>query len=56
MEGITPADAIHAKNVWKGLEIKNFDVFEKICNLCCKVYKLDRSHFISISGLAWQAA
>ena len=31
------------------------DVFENFRNMCIKVYELDPAHFLSASGLAWQA-
>ena len=32
------------------------DVFENFRNTCLKVYELDPAHFLSLSGLAWQAS
>ena len=31
------------------------DVFENFRNMCIEVYELDPAHFLSLSGLAWQA-
>ena len=31
------------------------DVFENFRNMCNKVYELDPAHFLTASGLAWQA-
>ena len=31
------------------------DVFENFRNTCLKVYELDPAHFLSLTGLAWQA-
>ena len=31
------------------------DVFENFRNMCIEVYELDPGHFLSASGLAWQA-
>ena len=55
------------KKVWKEFETKNHDlhvqsdtllladVFESFCNKCIEIYVLDPAHFLSASGLAWQA-
>ena len=32
------------------------DVFQNFRKMCLKIYKLDSAHFLSLSGLAWQAA
>ena len=32
------------------------DVFENFINMCIKIYKLDPAKFLSVPGLAWQAA
>ena len=72
MEGITDADYVHAKRVWKDFQIKNLgeyhdlyvqndtlllaDVFENFRNMCLKPYELDPAKFLSAPGLAWQAA
>ena len=31
------------------------DVFENFRNKCIKIYELDPTHFLSASGLVWQA-
>ena len=31
------------------------DVFENFRNMCLKEYELDPAHFLSLSGLSWQA-
>ena len=31
------------------------DVFENFRNICIEIYELDPAHFLSASGLAWQA-
>ena len=71
MEDITNVDYKHAKIVFKNLINKNLDdyhdlcvqsdtllladVFENFRNMCIKVYELDPAHFLSATGLAWQA-
>ena len=32
------------------------DIFENFQNMCCKIYKLDPTKFLSAPRLAWQAA
>ena len=32
------------------------DVFENFRNMCINIYKLDPAKFLSVPGLAWQAA
>ena len=70
MEDITNADYAHAKVVSKDFKIKHIgeyhdlyvesytlllvDIFEKFINMCLKIYELDPSKFLSVSGLAWQ--
>ena len=72
MEGVADADYAHAKIVCKGFEIKKIgdchdlcvqsdtlflaDVFENFRNMCINIYKLDPAKFLSVPGLAWQAA
>ena len=72
MEDITDADYAHEKRVCKDFEIKNLgeyhdlyvqsnslllaDVFEDFRNICLKIYELDPAKFLSVPGLAWQAA
>ena len=71
MEDITDTDYRHANEVFKELELKKLgeyhgfyvqsdtlllaDVFENFGNMCLKVYELDRAHFLTAPGLAWQA-
>ena len=59
------------KKVWETFEIRNLgeyhdlyvqcntfllaDVFENFRNMCLNKYGLDPAHFLSASGLAWQA-
>ena len=70
-EGITDEEYAHAQKVWKVSEIKNLgeyhdlyvqsdtllfaDVFENFRDKCIKICKLNPAHFLSASGLAWQA-
>ena len=69
---ITDADYEHAKKFCKDFEIKNLgeyhamyvqsdtlllaDVFENFRNMCLEIYELDPAKFLSVPGLAWQAA
>ena len=71
LENITEVDYVHAKNVFKTFKLNNLgdyydlyvksdtlllaDVFENFRKTCIKTYELDPAHFISLSGLAWQA-
>ena len=71
MEDITDIDYRHVKRVSKNLSNKNLGdnhdfyiqsdtiflagVFENFRSMCIKVYELDPAHFLSASGLAWQA-
>ena len=71
MENITETDYIHANKVFKTFKLNNLDdyhdlyvqsdtllladVFENFRKACIKTYELDPAHFISLSGLAWQA-
>ena len=71
LEDITNADYAHAQKVWNVFEIKNrseyhdlhvqcdtlllADVFENFRDKCIKIYELDPAHFLSATGLAWQA-
>ena len=32
------------------------DVFQNFRNMCLKTYELDAANFLSVTGLAWQAA
>ena len=72
MEDITDADYAHAKRVCKDFEIRCFgeyhdlyvqrdtlllaDGFENFRNMRIKIYELDPAKFLSVPGLAWQAA
>ena len=71
MEDITHADYRHAKRVLKIFNNKNIgkyhklyvqsdtlllsDVFENLRDKCIEIHKLDPAHFLSASGLAWEA-
>ena len=70
-ENIDDIDYRHVNNVFKRFKLKNLgeyydlyvqsdtlllaDVFENFRNTCLKVYELDPAHFLSLTGLAWQA-
>ena len=70
-EDTTDVDHRHAKLVFKEFNNKNLgdyhelyvqsdtlllaDVFENCRNKCIVIYELDRAHFLSAPGLAWQA-
>ena len=69
MEGITKEDIEHVKNVCDTFKIKNMgefhdlyvrsdtaqlaDTFENFRDKCLEIYRIDPSHFLSASGLAW---
>ena len=71
MENIDDIDYRHGNNVFKRFKLKKLgeyhdlfvqgdtlllaDVFENFRNTCLKVYELDPAHFLSLTGLAWQA-
>ena len=71
IEDISDKNYLHAQKVWNVFEIRNLgeyddlyvqtetsllaDVFEKFRYPCIETYELDPSHFLSASGLAWQA-
>ena len=71
LEGITDEDYAHAQKVREVFEIKNLgeyhdlyvqsdtlllaDVLENFRNKSTEIYELDPAHFLSASGLAWQA-
>ena len=71
MKNIDDIDYRHGNNVFKIFKLKNLeeyhdlyvqsdtlllaDVFENFRNKCLEAYKLDPAHFLSLSGLAWQA-
>ena len=72
MEDITDADYAHAKRVCEDFEIINLgeyhdlyvqsdslflaDVFENFRSMYLKIYELDPAKFLSVPGLALQAA
>ena len=72
MEDIDDTDYRHGNNMFKKFKLKNLgeyhdlyvqsdtlllaDVFENFRNMCIKMYELDRAHFLSLPGLAWQAS
>ena len=72
MKDISDADYTQAKIVRKDFEIKTSgeyhdlyvqsdtlllaDVFENFRNMCINIYELGPAKFLSVSGLAWQAA
>ena len=72
MKGIISVDYRHAKRVYKELKLKNqgdhhdlyvksdtillADVFENFRNKCIEISGLDPTHFLSASGLVWQAS
>ena len=71
MEDISDIDYRHANNVFKRFKLENLgdyhdlyvqsdtlllaDVFNNFRDMCIKEYELDPAHFLSLSGLAWQA-
>ena len=71
MEDISDIDCRHANNVFKVFKLENLgdyhdlyvqsdalllaDVFNNFRDMCLKEYELDPAHFLSLSGLAWQA-
>ena len=71
MEDISDIDYRHANNVFKVFKLENVgnyhdlyvqsdtlllaDVFNNFTDMCIKEYELDPVHFLSLSGLAWQA-
>ena len=71
MEDFTDVDHKHANNVIKNFRLKHLgeyhdlyvqrdtlllaDLFENFRNMCIKIYELDPVHFLSASGLAWEA-
>ena len=71
LEDISNEDYQHAQKVWDTFNIQHLgeyhdlfvqsdtlllaDVFEKFRKTCLKIYQLDRAHFVSAPGLAWQA-
>ena len=71
MEDISDTDYKHANNIFEKFNLNNLgdyhdlcvrsdtlllaDVFENFRNACLNNYELDRTHFVSLPGLAWQA-
>ena len=71
LEDITDIDYAHAQNVWEVFEIKNrgeyhnlyiqcdtlllVDVVENFRDKIIEIYGLGPVHFVSATGLAWQA-
>ena len=71
VEDISETDYAHANNVFKKFNINNLgeyhdlyvrsdtlllaDILENFRQSCLKNYALDPAHFVSLSGLAWQA-
>ena len=72
MDNITNADYAHRKRICKDFEIKNLgenldlyvqidtlflaDVFENFRKICLEIYELDPARYLTVPGLAWQAA
>ena len=71
LEDITDKDYTHAQKVWNTFNIKNLgeyhdlyvqsdtlliaDVFENFRDECINTYELDPAHFLSATGLSWEA-
>ena len=71
LENIDDIDYRHGNNVFKGFRLENLgdyhdlyvqsdtlllaNVFENFRDMCIKEYELDPAHFLSLTGLAWQA-
>ena len=71
MEDISDIDYRHANNVFKVFKLENLgnyhdlyvqsdtlllaDVFNNFRDMCIKEYELDPAHFLSLTGLAWEA-
>ena len=71
MEDIDDIDYRHSNNVFNKFKLNNLgdyhdlymqsdtlllaDMFENFRDTCLKEYELDPAHFLSLSGLAWQA-
>ena len=71
MENIDAIDYRHGNNVFKIFKLENLgdnhdlyvqsdtlllaDMFENFRDMCIKVYELDPAHFVSLTGLTWQA-
>ena len=72
LEDITNKDYTYAQKVFEEFELKSLgdyhnlhvqsdtlslaDVFQNFRNKCIKIYELDSVHFLSASGLVWQAS
>ena len=58
MEDITDAGYAHTKKVCKKSEMKNLVeyLYLRILKMLLEMYELDPGKFISVPGLAWQAA
>ena len=72
MKDITDADYKRAKRACRDFEIKNVgayhnlyaqrdillvtEIFEDFRNKCIKIHEFDTAHFLSTTGLAWNAA
>ena len=69
LKDITDKYYTHAQKIFEEFKLKNHhhdlyvqsdtlllaDVFENFRNKCIEIYELDRAHFLSAPGLAWQA-
>ena len=71
LENISDKDYTHAQEIWDVFKIKNLgeyhdlyvhidtlllaDIYENVRNMCFNIYELDPVHFLSATGLAWQA-
>ena len=71
LEDITAKDYAHFAKIFKELKLKKLgdyhdfyvqsdtlllaDAFENFRNKCIEIYELEPAHFLSASGLAWQA-
>ena len=71
LESISDKDCEHAKTVWNTFNIKNLgeytdlyvkndtsllaDVFETFRKTCLKIYELDPTHYVSLTGFAWDS-
>ena len=70
IEDITDIDYSHSRRIYKEFDNKNLgdyhdlyvqgdtllaDVFDNFRNKCIDIYELDPAHFLSATGLAWQA-
>ena len=71
LESISDKDCEHAKTIWNTFNIKNLgeytdlyvkndtsllaDVFETFRKTCLKIYELDPTHYVSLTGFAWDS-